>query len=399
MKRVLAGLTVLGIAACGGGGGGGGGSDDWLFPLWVPTDVAVADMDGDGRLDILTLAQYASSMNRREGRLIVHLQNPSGSFTAVQTAIVGEYPWRFAVGDIDGDGARDVAVVDAEGSRGLWVLLQDRANRGRLLAAREVASGVGTSDITMADLNGDGAADLAVADGAAGSARLGIFYQDPAQRGSFRPVVQLTVPGTATNAVAAGDLDGDGRPDLAIGVAQPGDGYTPNSVTGISLQQADGTMGQVSTRAARRGLNVTRMAIADYDGDGMNDVFAYFTPYSDNYEATLSVLLQGPVSGQFAAPADTSLRGLKGIMDAVFADFDGDHRPDAAVVGFYPSGSPSQVHAKLNRFTQSGAGAFALVSSTDLSIDASRVTAGDVDGDGHVETIALGPEDRYAVMD
>jgi hypothetical protein len=391
-------LTMLGLAACGGGGGGGGDSD-WLYPLWVPTDVAVVDVDGDGRADVLTLAQVATSMSQREGRLIVHLQTSPGSFAAVQTAVVGEYPWRFAVGDIDGDGAVDVAVVDVDGSRGVWVLLQDTGNRGHLLAAREVASGVGADDVSLGDLNGDGAPDLAVADRSVNSGRLWLLYQDAARRGSFLPAVAMPVPGIATTGVVAGDVDGDGRADLAMTVALAPDKYTPNSVIGISLQQPDGTIGPVETIAPQHGLNVARMTIADYDGDGRNDVFAYFTPSSSQYQAKLMVLLQGPVPGQFSEPVDTPMQDIKGINDAVIADLDGDRRPDAAVAGFFPVGSPSVVYARLNRFTQSGAGAFALVSSSDLSVDASCVTAGDVDGDGRNEIVALGPEDRFVVLE
>ncbi|MDQ1241048.1 MAG: repeat-containing protein, partial [Pseudomonadota bacterium] len=92
LARIASSLTMLVFGACGGGGGGGGGgSTDWLFPLWVPTDVAVADVDSDGHADILTLAQWAASQSQREGRLIVHLQSSPGSFTTTQTAIVGEY--------------------------------------------------------------------------------------------------------------------------------------------------------------------------------------------------------------------------------------------------------------------------------------------------------------------
>jgi len=110
----------------------------------------------------------------------------------------------------------------------------------------------------MADLNGDGAADPAVADSETGFAHLELLYQDPAQRGSLRPHGVLTVPGTATTGVAAGDLDGDGRADLAMTVALPKDGSTPNSVMAIRLQQPDGTTGSVATLAPQHGLNVTR---------------------------------------------------------------------------------------------------------------------------------------------
>jgi hypothetical protein len=272
------------LSACGGGGGGGGGGDaDWLFPLWVPTDVAVVDVDGNGRQDILTLAQYSASQYQREGRLIVHLQSAPGAFTAVQTAVVGVYPWRLAIADIDGDSAIDVAVIDAEGSRGVWVLLQDAANRGRFLAPREVASGIHSYGLAAGDFNGDAAPDLAVADSSPGSGRVAILYQDPGRRGSFGPAVALSVLGSATTDVAAGDIDGD-------------------------------------------------------------------------------------------------------------------RRPDAAVAGFFPVGSPSTVQARLNRFTQSGAGGFALVTGSDLTVDASRITAGDVDGDGRNELVVLGAGDRYLVV-
>jgi alkanesulfonate monooxygenase SsuD/methylene tetrahydromethanopterin reductase-like flavin-dependent oxidoreductase (luciferase family) len=140
------------------------------------------------------------------------------------------------------------------------------------------------------------------------------------------------------------------------------------------------------------------MVIADYEGDGRNDVFAYFTPFSDAYESTLTVLRQGPTPGSLAAPADTAMTGIKGEMDAVFADLDGDRRPDAAVAGFFPVGSPSTVQARLNRFTQSGSGGFALVTGSDLTVDASRITAGDVDGDGRNELVVLGAGDRYLVV-
>jgi len=147
-------VPALLLTACGGGGGSGHHAD-WLHPLWVPTDVAFVDVDRDGRADILTPAQFVASPNQREGHLIVPLQSSPGVFTAVQTAIVGEYPWRLAAGDIDGDGVVDVAVVDVAGSRGVRVLLQDHGDCGRLPEAREVTSGVSAYEVAMADLNGD----------------------------------------------------------------------------------------------------------------------------------------------------------------------------------------------------------------------------------------------------
>lgn len=397
--RLLIAMSILTpiLASCGGGGGGDGdGNGDGIGPFWVPTDVAVADMNGDGLGDIVTLAQYAASQGNREGRLIVHLQ---GVAAVAQTSIVGRYPWRLAMGDIDGDGAVDAAVVDVDGTRGVWVLLQDLDNRGRFLAAREVATGFQPYAIAIADLNGDAAPDLAVADESSGAARLMLLHQDPAQRGTFRPAVSLAVPGRSTTAVTTGDLDGDGRADLALAIALEPAGYTPRSVIGVSLQKADGTMGTVATLTQQTGLLVERMMIADYDADGMNDVFAYFrTSDAARYDPQLLVWLQGPTRGSFAVPASTSMRGLNGTMDAAIADLDGDDRPDAAVAGYVPAGAQPQPRGLLHRFAQSGGGMFAIVSTTEMSFDVSRVAAGDVDGDGRNDLVVLGSEDRYVVF-
>lgn len=383
------------LAAC--GGGVGDDPEDWLYPLWVPTDVAVVDVDGDGRNDVLTLAQFAGSSSQQEGRLIVHLQSASGSFGGPQTASFGAYPWRFAMADIDGDGAIDVVATDV-GADGVWLLLQDRARPGQFRDATLLATGLDAHGVTVADLDGDGLPDIAVTDSRTGSARLVLLYQDATRRGAFLPARNLAVPGTATTAVASGDLDRDGRADLVIGVALPRSNYTPRPAVGVSLQQADGTLGAVALHAQYEGLNFRRLVVQDYDGDGRGDVLAYLTPFSSPYTATLLVMLQSPAGGTFASPALTRV-DVPGRDDAVFADLDGDGRPDAALCGFFPVGSPSTVEARLHRYTQSGAGRFALVSSAALPIAASSLTAGDLDADGRNEIVVLADGDRYLVLE
>jgi hypothetical protein len=394
-RAVLVAMPMS-LAACGGGGGGGGSDTSWLYPLWVPADVLVADVDGDRRNDIITLAQYSSNASQREGRLIVHRQTGPGVFAPAESYVVGVYPWSLASGDLDGDGHIDLVVADVDGGAA-YVLQQDPANRGRFLAPRQVASAPSPYGVAVADLNGDTAPDICVASDVHASRRLVLVYQDPAQRGSFQPAVDLALPGSST-AVAAGDIDGDGRADLLIGIASRTGGNPPNVVLGISLQRADGSLAPVTTLAPQTGLNVKRLAVADYDGDGRNDLFAYLTPYSSDYRANLTVVLQGPVPGTFGVAANTSLSGVQGIDDAVFADLNGDDRPDAAVVGFFPVGSPSTTQSRLSLFTQSGNGAFAITSSRDLSIPASRVAAGGIDQDSHDELVVLASEDRYQIV-
>ncbi len=397
--KLAAFAAVVGLAACGGGGGDGGGGDtDWLYPLWVETDVALADVDADGRADVVTLAQYATSASQREGRLIVHRQTAPGVFAPGDTYVVGTYPWRFEAADIDGDGRVDFVVTDADDA-GVYLLQQNPANPGSLLAPRRIAGIEYPYDLAVADLDGDALPDIAVACALKDSSRVVLLYQDPARRGSFRPAVNFAVPGTASSGVAAGDLNGDGRTDLLMAIAQAHTGYTPQLSLGVSLQQPDGSLGAATLLAPQTGLNVQTLAVADYDGDGRKDLLAYFTPFSTDFRAKLTVVLSGTEAGTFRSPVDTALGDLKGLDDAVFADLDADGRPDAAVAGFFPVGSPSTVYSRLNLFTQAGNGAFALTSSRDLSVTASRLAAGDIDQDRRNELVALGSKDKFLVIE
>jgi hypothetical protein len=155
-----------------------------------------------------------------------------------------------------------------------------------------------------------------------------MLLQDPTWPGVFAPPVDFAMPG-AVSYVVAGDLTGDGQPDLLTWAYTPRTGYTPNGLLAI-VPQDGGALGPVTTLAPQTGLNAARLAIADYGGDARNDLFVFFTPFSGDYSAKLTVVLQGAVPGVFAAPADTSLAGIAGIDDAVFADLNGDSRPDAA---------------------------------------------------------------------
>ncbi len=367
------------------------------FPLWVESDVVVTDIDGDGRADIVTLAQLGTSMSEREGRLVVYRQTSPAVFATPDAYVVGTYPWKVAVGDIDGDGLSDLVVTDTDG-HAVWLLLQDRINKGKFLPPRQIASS--SADIyeaAIADLNGDGAPDIAIADPHAGSNRIILLYQNSSQRGTFLPAVDFLLPGTPGN-IFAGDLNGDGRADLLMWVYLAGSGYIPNGELAVSLQQPNGTLSSALPLAPQTGLNVGLLSIADYNGDGRNDLFTFFTPFGIDYKSKITVLLQGSQPGSFSVPADTSLAGIQGIDGAAVADLNGDGRPDVAVVGFFPTGTPSTVQSRLNLFIQSGSGAFALAGVYDLPIAASRVAAGDIDGDGLNDLVVLGSDNQCLVL-
>ncbi len=380
------------LAACsGGGGGGGGGLGD--IPILVPTDVVVADIDGDGRADVVTLGMIMTGLHR-EGRLSVYRQTASGAFSAPDVYNVGVYPWRLRVADIDGDGLADLVIGDTDGGQVLW-MKQDPSRPGRFEAPIVVASGMpSVEDIAVGDLNHDGVPDIAIAECNDESKGVLVVYQDPADRGTFQQPTAIAAPGPACG-VAVADIDGDGRDDLAgwfvtRDLTTDGSTITPGAgVLGVTWQLADGTMGPVTAIATRENVNVVRVVAADYLGNGAIGLIAYLTPQTEGYPQIL-VAQPDPGSRAFTAFTAASLQGMQGLDDAAFADLDGDGHVDAVIAGFFPVGSPSSVESRANRLRQIGDGTLLFVGADSLPISASVVAVGDLNGDGRTDIVLYG---------
>ncbi|HEX5639673.1 MAG TPA: VCBS repeat-containing protein, partial [Burkholderiaceae bacterium] len=100
---------ALALAGCidpGDSTDGGSGSASW-----VQTDIAGADLDGDGRTDVITIASRQPTSGQSEGILQLYRQTSPGGFVTSQIQ-VGRHPWRLKVADINGDGAPDLLVLD-----------------------------------------------------------------------------------------------------------------------------------------------------------------------------------------------------------------------------------------------------------------------------------------------
>jgi hypothetical protein len=390
------------VAAC---GGSGGSSDDdpWdILPLWVATDVAIADVDGDGRNDVLAIAGLIVSQEQRDGKLTVYRQVAPGSFAPPDTYTFGAYAWRLAVGDIDGDGAADVIVTDAGRTNqqpprtAVWMLLQDRAQRGRFLPAQQVASGAGYYHAAIVDVTGDGAPDIVVDASTGAGSGASYFPQDRTRRGTFLPPQPIPLPGSV-GGVAAGDVDGDLRTDLVFWVVTSYVSYTPTGTMATVRQLPGGGLAPAQTALQITGLNVQNIEPADVDGDGVHDVVMFFRPSSTEYRARLTSAMQRPL-GTFTG-IDTSLAGVDGIEDAAIADLDGDGRPDAAVAGSRPeAGNPAEIRGRVNLFGPSGGGAFTQRQQIDVPFGVDAIAAGDVDGDGRNDLVLLGGENECRVM-
>lgn len=398
LLAAMAGIVV----ACGGGGGGDDAS--WLYPLWVETDVVVADVDGDGRADVLTLAQLSTSMSERTGRLVVRRQTAPGVFAPGESITVGTYPWKMVVADVDGDGAPDLVVGDVGAAplgfpNAVWLLRQDAVRRGQFQAPQRLAGSFATDpyDLAIGDVNADSLPDIVVAASLAGTPGATLLAQDIANPGTFLAPAPIGLAGHART-VAIGDLDADGLDDLAFRIFLSSTNYVPSTTLGLVRQLPGGLLAPVAALAPLTGLNGSRLTIADADGSGTADLVEFLTSSSDDYTAKFSTLLQAsPPTGSFSI-VDTALADVRGVDGVAQADLDGDALPDLASVGAFPVGSPSTIESWLRIFMRNGSGGLTAAPILTMPIPSSRVAAGDVNADGRTDLVVLGSENRVFVL-
>lgn len=295
------------------------GQEEWI------TNIELADLDGDGRLDIVAVLRNSDCI-----ALFLNSSTPGAlAFGRRMDFGVGTAPQEAAVGDLDGDGKPDIVVTNSAGGWGTTISLlhnnisyhhidfdeqfelysgdapygvclrdidgdlrpdivvanknvsfisifRNVSSKGNLAmdsfeakADFQLPEGGGAYHLAACDVDGDGKTDLALAQGGAGMTVLSLLRNISSSGGlAFEPQVMLSVPKDSRD-VAAGDLDGDGSPDLAVC------SWEENA---ISILRNTGETGQITTQSFQQrtdftaGENPECILIADFDLDGRPDI-------------------------------------------------------------------------------------------------------------------------------
>ena len=191
---------------------------------YSPYGIVAADVDGDGKLDIIA-TDYSDQNVVSVYRNTCTPGNISAAAFANRVDFpTGPNPQGVAVGDIDGDGRTDLLVANT--GDGTVSIFRNTSVPGSLTASSfapkvDFNTGDGCANVTVGDLDGDGIPDVITANAGNSTVSLLRNVSSPGNF-AFDPKVDFTTPGYSIH-VKLVDLDGDGKLDVAV------EGYLPQS--------------------------------------------------------------------------------------------------------------------------------------------------------------------------
>ena len=363
-------------------------NNDYNFtPFWQDNGVVVADFDGDGTLDVAVAQSYINGPPPHAGYVTIYLQTAPGTFAAPVRYPVSPDTWALAAGDLDGSGHVDLVVTSPRTTPGvadtgeIAILRHDPSHPGAFLAAQILATGGSGDAVAIGDVTGDGRADIVVADASLSDAHVILFPQSAA--GTFSaPAVSLSIGANrGSNDVTLHDIDGDGRNDIVMAVSD-----------GVAILYDNGAGGFRSPVFVAAGINPQGVAVADVDGDGRPDIVvanAGYSPLGGVGGASVSVLRQ-TVAGSFAS---SSIAVPDGAVQPVIADLDHDGLLDIGVLSFdfLDIDGDGQSQVSILRQTAATPGSFSLSATYNATLGSSFMAAGDVNADGFTDLVVDNP--------
>ena len=276
------------------------------------TSVGVADLDGNGHPDLFGTDVGTDSV-------FVYLNQGGADFAAPQTYPVGSGPWSVVAGDVNGDGYPDLAVANSFDDT---VSVLSNHGDGTFTTSEPVSGAAFPSSIAAADFNGDHWLDLAFGNVGSQTLPAGAWVLLNRGSGAFQPATTYAELAVVAQVVAA-DVNGDGLPDLILA-----DQYAAKLASGAAdVLLNNGAGGFAAPVSYMAGERTVAVAVGDLNGDGHPDIVAANSGTHD-----VSVLI-GRGDGMFepeqpyqvgGTPAAVAIADLNGdgLLDIVVANAD-----------------------------------------------------------------------------
>ena len=337
--------------------------------------VALGDVNGDGRLDyVLGNADWV-------GPVVQVIDGRTGKqLGSIDTGTGGAHGVHVAAGDVNGDGRAEVVTGNAAGLEprvSIWPGVPGSSPTPLRSFLAFDAAATGGVEIAVGDVNGDGRVDIAaITDGPAGP-ELRVF--DGATLALLSDSFPFAWAAPGSLRVAIGDVNGDGKPDLVVaGDTQNGpqiEGWTAGGAPLFSLQ------------GVSRGESV---AVGDVTGDGRADVVVSDGRSEDAHVTVFAEDASFEASFSPYGPSFTN-----GVRVAA-GDFNGDGGTE------YLTGQGRGGTSEVDLFDQKGALLLALHPFAGMGSDGDFVAAGDVEGNRRAQIVVgadAGGEPRVSIYD
>ena len=289
--------------------------------------IAVGDLNGDGKPDLVVTNFCGSdSTCKSNGTATVFLAQSNGSYAAASSYSLGNGPVAVALADLNGDGKLDLVALNRT-DKSYTVMLGN--GDGTFGEALTYPLGKSPLALVAGDFNKDGKPDLAISsDCGSGSCTQPGEVDILLGRGdgSFAAANTYTV-GYAPSSLAAGDLNGDGIPDLAVANACGEDSSCKSPGT-ATLLTGNGKGAFTQTGEIKIGGSPSSIAIGSLSGSGVDLIAASST-------GNAVAVLHSDGKGGFGTPATYAVGSAPSSV--AVADFNGDGKPDVAVANFAAS--------------------------------------------------------------
>lgn len=321
-----------------------------------PRGVIAADVNGDGKMDLISANQNSISANT----LSVLTNDGSGGFATAATLAAGSQPYSVAAADLTGDGNLDLVCANY-GANSVTVFANDGS--GGFSPLITVPVGTRPKCVIAVDVNSDGRPDIITANSS--SSTLTVLLNEGA--GSYFTAVDSSpVTGTGPACVTAADLNGDGQVDLISA-------NVTDSTRAFTILTNTGAGKFAPAPVPNNFFHSAWVTAADVNGNGRMDLICLGASTSGNAVSIYTNNGNGGVTLAGTAPTGATPYAV------VAADLNGDGKVDLATA--------NQGNNTSTILTNNGNGGFSAALSPVVGSGPEALTTADVNGDGKVDLI------------